>query len=229
MTVVGMYQKDLDCPICQKPFKSSKLKQNAVKLEKRDEDFCGYYAGENPTFYAVYICPNCGYSAFESDFDTVNDLQRTAVINHITPKWQYREFSGARTLEDAVSVHQLCLLNYSVMQKKPSELAKICLRLSWFYRFQKNDEREQHFMKFALLNYRKAFEVEPLEEDIDNQLTIYYLLGELSRRLGEYKDALYWFQETLKLPHIKTKKQMETLTRDQILLAKEGYSKLKKT
>jgi hypothetical protein len=40
--------------------------------------------------------------------------------------------------------------------------------------------------------------------------------------MGSYKDAIYWFQETLKLEHTKTRKQIEELTRDQIQAAKDG-------
>lgn len=222
----GLYLKSVKCPICETGFQTTKLKQRAVKLVSRDEDFCGYYANGNPIFYGVHVCPSCGYSAFESDFDTIMPLEKRAVVTNITPKWQPQDYSSARNVQDAIAVHQICLLNYTVMKKRPSELAKVCLRLAWLYRSEQNQDREIHFMKFALANYRKAFEVERLEIDPENQLLVYYLQGELHRRLAEYKDALYWYQEALKLPYIKTRKPIETLTRDQILLAKEQYKAL---
>lgn len=220
---IGLYLKSIQCPICGKSFQTTKVKQATVKLVRRDEDFCGYYANENPTFYGVQICPNCGYGAFESDFDTIMPLEKRAVTTSITPRWQSQDYGGARTVQDAIAVHQICLLNYTIMKKKPSDIAKVCLRLAWFYRSEQNQERESHFMKFALANYRKAFEEERLELDPENQLLVNYLQGELHRRLGEYKDALYWYQEALKLPHIKTRKPIETLVRDQIITAKEQY------
>ncbi|MCK8059627.1 MULTISPECIES: DUF2225 domain-containing protein [unclassified Fusibacter] len=224
----NLYLKEVTCPICSKKFKTPKIKQAGVKLIRRDEDFCGYYETYNPTFYGVYVCPNCGYSAFEGDFLQINEMQKTIAKNRIMPKWKPRTFAEERSIDEAILIHQLCLLTYNLIGQKKSDIAKVCLRLAWFYRMNENEERERHFLTFALDNYKRAYDEEHLEENPDNQILIYYLIGEISRRLDNFKESIYWFHEALKLPHMKNKRKIEIQTRDQIILVKKQAEKQKK-
>lgn len=224
----GLYIKRITCPVCKQESDTVKVKSQAVKLLKRDADFCGYYAGVNPVFYGVTQCIHCGYAAFESDFDVVRPAERDALLEKVASKWTPRAFNEARSLEDAIALHQMCLLCYSAMQRKPSELAKVCLRLAWFQRMLGNSDKEKHYLTFAMQQYTLAFERESLEADPEEQMLIYYLIGELKRQLADYQGALYWYQETLKLEHTKTRKPIETLVRDQIALARTAYAAQKK-
>lgn len=223
----GLYYKSVTCPVCQMEFQAVKLKSQAVKLLRRDADFCGYYAGHNPVFYGITLCENCGYAAFETDFEAIRPAEREIVKQAIVPKWTRRTFSQERSLEDAIQLHQLALICYSVLHRKPSDIGKICLRLAWFYRALGKGEKELHFVAFAEKQYMLAFEKEALEETPEEQMLIYYLIGELKRQLGDYQKALYWFQESLKLPHIKTRKPIETLVRDQIALTRTAHQSQK--
>lgn len=222
-----LYEKKVTCPLCRHHFTTTKVKQAGVKILKRDPDFCGYYQGDNPTFYGIYLCPKCGYAAFESEFKTVTDYEKTLILNQVSQHWKGRDFGGPRTLDEAIMVHQLCLHQYNLTQKKASTIAKLCMRLAWFYRMSDNEAKERHFVSHAFDQYRKAYDLEHLEADPELQIQVYYLMGELARQLEDYKTAVYWFQETLKCPLTKTKKKFNDQVRDQMLLAKEGYKMAK--
>ena len=42
--------KEVSCPVCNSKFKTSKVRLSQCRVERRDEDFCTYYEGENPLF-----------------------------------------------------------------------------------------------------------------------------------------------------------------------------------
>ncbi|NLJ78738.1 MAG: DUF2225 domain-containing protein, partial [Tissierellia bacterium] len=48
-----------------------------------------------------------------------------------------------------------------------------------------------------------------------------YLIGELSRRLGDKDDAVSWFNTCLEFPETKTSPALEKLVREQWRLARE--------
>lgn len=221
----GIYLSKITCPICNRESEIAKVKSSSVKLLKRDPDFCGYYATINPTFYGVQQCEHCGYTAFESDFEHVTLAEKQGIQQTISQKWQPRKVPNERGPIEAIALHQMCLVAYKAMHRKDSDIAKICLRLAWFYRLLDNPEKEKHFVEFALQYYLNAFNHEALEEDPENQMLVYYLLGDLYRQKDDFKNALYWYQECLKLPHIKTRKPIETLARDQIAEVREKASK----
>jgi hypothetical protein len=52
-----------------------------------------------------------------------------------------------------------------------------------------------------------------------------YLLGELSRRLGKYNDAIRWFGKAVTSPEKGENPRIEKLAREQWILAKEQYKK----
>ena len=55
-----------------------------------------------------------------------------------------------------------------------------------------------------------------------DELTLTYLIGEISRRLGEKEEALNWFNNVLRNPEIKDNRVIERMTREQWQLAKES-------
>ena len=60
-----LYDKEITCPVCEKKYKTKKVKSAAVKVDKKDSDFCMHFKGENPLYYSAYVCPHCGYSSTE--------------------------------------------------------------------------------------------------------------------------------------------------------------------
>lgn len=225
--ITSTYDAEITCPVCDRIFRTKKTRQKHMRITKRDPDFCPYYNGINPIFYTAYICPNCGYGALEKHFKTVTVHGKASILKTITPKWVKKDFSGIRDLDTAINVHKLVLLCYTVMDYPSSEIGKLCLKLAWFYRYM-DDPKEEEFLKHALKMLNKSYTDEPLEEDPKNESNILFLLGEISRLLGEYSKSVEWFGMALKSPGMAGNKQLEKLTRDQWAEAKTEYSKAKK-
>lgn len=225
--VSSLYDKEIKCPVCDAKFNTKKVRTQAVKMEKRDSDFCSYYAGENPAFYGVYVCPKCGYSSFESDFPNITQAQKAQVRKSVSANWSGTGYGDQRSLDDAIEAHKMVLLNYQVMEYEKSAMAKACLRLGWFYRMKGDEEKEKQFLTYAADFYEKAFTTENIEDASDPEVVILYMLGELNRRLERLDKSVRWFDMALRHPDLKDHPQVESRVRDQRLQASEEYRKQK--
>lgn len=225
--ISSTFETEINCPVCEKSFNVTKVRTKFTRLEKKDADNCPYYASINPIFYSAYVCPHCGYSALERHFSTITVNGKAEVLKKISPKWNQRDFSGIRELNDAIEVHKLVLLNYSIMHYPFHEIAKLCLKIAWLYRYR-GEAKEMDYLKHAYDMFEKSFISEPIDEDPNNEANILYLMGEIARQLQNYKKSVEWFGMALNTDGIKNNKALEKLCRDQWAEAKDAYSKAKK-
>jgi len=217
-----LYAKEIKCPVCEFIFTTQKVKTSSIRIEKRDTDFCVYYAGDNPLFYGVYVCPSCGFAALESGFENIGTVSKKIILDNISSKWMSRDFGKERNIYEAIDAYKLALLCGQLTKQKNGVLGSICLRLAWLYRYL-GEEREYQFLKYAAESFEEAFRYEKLPIGGLDDLSITYLIGETKRRLEKYEDAIYWFNKALRNPGIKQKKKLEMQIRDQWRSAREHF------
>lgn len=215
------------CPICKNQFKTLRVKKSAIRIIKRDIDFCNHYKSENPYFYSVLLCPKCGYMNFESKFHSILKYEKAQVLKTITPKWQGKSYEGYRTLEDAIEIYKLLLFQFTALKRRTSYIAGVCLKLAWFYRYKGNEKEETKFLRFALDGYAKAYSTEdfPISGMASPQLE--FLVGELYRKFGDYQTSIKWFNKVVHNPESKNMIHIKNKARDQWQLAAEEYRSLK--
>lgn len=192
------YNTRIECPVCDSSIEYTKVRSRAFKLLKQDSDFCPYYEGENPMLYEAVICPECGYAAHITSFSSINKYERARVREKISAKWTKRSFTGQRDIDKALEAFKLVLLNLYDMEAPKSEVAKICMRIAWLYRYKKDAKKEKKFLEHALNNYIEAYGNEDLtEEGKIDEYTCLFIIGELSRRLERYEDCIKWFSRLI--------------------------------
>ena len=223
----ALYDKEILCPVCNKKFKTKKVRSKYVKTLKRDADFCIHYKDVNPLYYSAFVCPHCGYASTEKNFGKLTIAQKSMIKTKISSRWNGKSYSNERSFNDAIEVHKLVLLNYNVSEFPNSEKGKLCLKLAWFYRYIES-EKEFEYLKYAVNFLENAYTSEHIDDDPQNEVNILYLLGELNRRLGNYSKSIQWFQITLKNSNIKNFPTIEKLARDQWAEAKIEFTKSKK-
>lgn len=221
-----LYSKSFTCPVCTKGFTSKKVRTSAIRTLSRDADFYTRYVGDDPTWYEIIVCPNCGYSAFESGFQDLSVAQKALVERTIKPKWKPRDYGGERTLSEAVETHLLAMICYQVIAAKKTTVGKLCLRLAWLYRSQ-NDEKEITFLESAVRNLEEGYVSERLDENKSNEINVMYLLGELNRRVGKYSEASRWLSQVLAEPEVKKIRHIEMKAREQMSQVREDYNRSK--
>lgn len=217
--VSELYDKKTKCPVCDVQFTTKKVRTSKLKLIKRDADFLSYYEGENPLFYNAFVCPNCGYAALEEKFNKIKPREKEKIKNTISTKWNERNFSDKRSVDEAIDAYKLALLAGEILEYSKYDLGNICIRLSWLNRIKEAKEEEERFTILARDLYRQAYTTESINM---GTTTLSYLIGELSRQIGDREEALNWFNTTLRSPDIKENVALEKIVREQWQLAKEG-------
>ncbi|NMB35823.1 MAG: DUF2225 domain-containing protein [Firmicutes bacterium] len=171
---------------CDAEFKSSRVKRSKQHMLKRDSDFCVHYKSENPVFYNVYVCPQCGYG-FTDNFKPPSDEEKEKIKTAIDPT---EDLCGPRSVEKAITAYQTALRCALLGGERDTIIAGLYLHLAWFNRFRKDRDEELKFLERAMEYYEKAIGSDRNLEDV---ATIFYLIGEISNRLGDDRKAVKFF------------------------------------
>lgn len=218
----SLFDRSYICQVCGNTFTSKQVKTSAVRTKERKKDFHALFSGENPTYYGVICCPMCGYAKFENDFKQELDSSERAITEQtISRNWRTQNFCEERDTEMAIIVHKIALANYKVHSAKQSILGKLYLRLAWFNRELENTEESKRYIEMALSAFLSSYELEKFEETPEKEIEIIYLIGELNRQLGNYKDAVRWFDMTIKHEFIYKNRLLKLYAKEQWALSVE--------
>ncbi|TYQ15511.1 UNVERIFIED_CONTAM: hypothetical protein Cloal_1977 [Acetivibrio alkalicellulosi] len=216
----SLYNKTVICPVCVKKIEVTKVKSKSCVIEKRDTDFCVYYETVNPLIYDVWVCEFCGYAAQGDKFENISSSDANKIIKSITPYWKKRSFSGERTIEKGLEAFKLALYNLQKIKSKPSDYAKICIRIAWIFRILK-DEKEKEFISYALKYYYEVYDKEDLPIGKFDKYTCMYMIAELNRRIGNYDESIVWFNRLITSNEARSNKVLMESAREQYHIAKE--------
>ena len=219
--VPDLYDKKLKCPVCSFEFTSKKIRTSRLRLVGRDADFLNRYKSEDPIKYNIFVCPNCGFAAWENKFDLFKEEYRQIILDNISSRWTPRSFGDERTYEEAIEAYKLALILGSLLGCSNLESGNTCLHIGWLYRLIENPEDESRFLTMARDKFISAYNNESLSGTSMDDSKLSYLIGELSRRIGDKPSAQTWLSTCLGLTSTKMNLAINDLARDQWLLVKE--------
>jgi uncharacterized protein (DUF2225 family) len=107
--LIPLYSIKVHCCNCEHEFSTSRVRPSLKKAMRRDADFCSYYKNENPDYYVVRVCPECGFASTENSADKLADWQRKAFNDQLGKRWKTRDFGGKRSWEEALETYKLAL------------------------------------------------------------------------------------------------------------------------
>lgn len=206
-----LYNAKLSCPVCNREILFRTLKSGKIRLIKTDLDLRPTYDLIDPTMYEIVVCNYCGFANLKKTLDMITDTKAELIKKNISKKFIERSYPDIYTYEIAIERYKLALLNAMVINAKESEKAYICLKLAWLYRslLEKEEiindeekyneciEEEKNFLGHALEGFKKAFINETMPAMDLDEATVKYLIGELSRRLGNLEEASRWIGEVI--------------------------------
>lgn len=219
------YEKKMVCVFCGKPFTTLKVRSRFSIPYQIDSDFCPHYreGNYNPHFYFVNVCSECGF-AFSEEFSDQFPLgSREVIQSNITKHWTKRNFGEVRDIQQALESYKLAILAGSLKKEKNAVLAGLCLRLAWLYRAEKMAEQESRFLASALNAYEESFVHSDFTGTSMSELNVLFMIGELSRRLGQYQKAILYFSKVIQHKNAKDEQKMVNRAREQWRVAKEEY------
>jgi uncharacterized protein (DUF2225 family) len=216
-----LYSVEKGCPLCGGVFSTTKVR-NSLKMVKQDFDFCTYYQEINPYYYAIWVCPHCGYAAQDVYFEKVLP---TAAADKLRAFLQARavniDFGGVRTREQAIATYKLAIFYAEMTLTLASRLAGLWIKLAWLFRESEQTAEEQIALTKALTYYEKASLKEQLPIGGLTENTLQYLMGELLRRTGKIDDAITYLGRLVSDPRARSEKRIVDLARECWRLAKE--------
>jgi len=192
-----LYDRQVTCPVCENVFKARAAKTSSYRVIKQDSDLFINYGLVNPYFYDVWVCNSCGYAAMKNDFNKIRSFQVDSVKKKITSKWHGKNYPDVYDINIAIERYKLSLLNYFVIEAKPSKKAMNCLKLAWMYRILEDNANELTFLKQALEGFNEAYFNEDFPIYGMDKFTCMYLIGELNRRVRNDSEAMSWFSRVI--------------------------------
>ena len=202
MAVEPIFTTDKDCPICKKTFAAT-MARSRLTMIKQDSDYCTYYKEVNPNFYAIWVCPHCGYAAMDTYFAEQTAAAVEKIRAFLTGREVNVNFSGRRTREQAIATYKLAIFYAELSSAPNSRLGALYLRLAWLYREGEEQEQEQLALDKARTYYEQALLKERLPIGNMSQMALEYLIGELLRRTGKVDMALTYLGKVVGNPLAK--------------------------
>ena len=188
-----LYRIKVKCPCCEAEFSTSRVRPSLKRAVRSDSDFCAYFKTVNPDYYVVRVCPYCGFASTENFKPYLTIQQKKDYYEKIGIHWKVKDYGGTRTEGDAMECYKLALLTAQTVGENIRVIAGILHHIAWLYRYQGNKEQENRFLAYALDAYVKVFE----QERTGSNARLMYLIGELNRRLGNFNEAVRWFNRVI--------------------------------
>lgn len=222
-----LYTQQVACPLCETKYSTMKVRSRFAYAYQTDSDFCPHYKSDNnPLYYFVYVCPECGYAYTKQFSDDFNPMVKEKLKEQISDKWEKRDFGYKRNIEQALSTIKLAIFSGTIKQEKHSVIAGLCLRLAWLYRREESKEQEERFLRLAVKEYENAYTQCDFDDTSMSEIKVIYLIGELNRRLGEFHKAIRYFSMVTEHKNKNLETGIVRLAREQWQVAREEYKKV---
>lgn len=222
-TVKPLYDKQITCPLCLMNFTTKRIRTRFVRIKEMESDFFTHYkeSNLNPNFYEVSVCPQCGFAFSDAFSKGLTEAAKDKYRSEIFPNWNPRDFSGERTLEEAIETQKLALISGTVKEEKNIVIAGICLRLTWLYRMKNDKRQEERFTKLALNKYKEAYSSSDHQQTSMSDMRLLYLIGELNRRIGNKEEAIKYFSRVIQHKNRSLEQKIVEMAREQWYLTRE--------
>lgn len=223
-TVKPLYDKQVTCPLCSMTYTTKRLRTRFVRIKEIESDFFTHYKEPefNPNFYEVSVCPQCGFAFSDAFSKSFSEAAKAKYKASIFPNWNPRDFSGERTLEEAIETQKLALISSTTKEEKNIVIAGICLRLAWFYRMKQDTTQEKRFIKLALNKYKDAYLASDHLQTSMSEMRLLYLIGELNRRVGNKEEAVKNFSLVIQHKNRSLEQKIVEMAREQWYLTREN-------
>ncbi len=186
-----LFQAEVSCPLCGRDFSLLRVRYSRLTVARRDEDFCLHYREGNPYRYWVWVCPHCGYASPETAFSS--PWRPEVLRSLLRGKKPALDFTGERSFEVGLASFKLALFQAERSSAPHSLRAGLALRAAWLLRVEGKEEEEPPYLRLAREEYLRALDREKFPVGKMTEETVRYMIGELSLRLGEAREAMGWF------------------------------------
>jgi len=181
------FPQKVKCPICGHKFEITVMGSYTTFGTMKDFQKQGAIG----SMYRITInsCPKCRFSGFNSDLKRTFTKETKAEILQILEPYKKVAMNDIIESEIAAKIH-------IYLKEKNDRVANIYLIASYILKFDTTQtEKRKELQKESIIYLQKAIESQEYKETVIP--TIYYLIGELYRRIGEFENAIKYFDMAL--------------------------------
>jgi uncharacterized protein (DUF2225 family)/CRP-like cAMP-binding protein len=211
-----LWGKLCQCPVSNTRFTALNVRPDVAKVKARDTDLRDVYEGANPTWYLVYVCPECLFAAYPEEFAALPATEATAIASTLPQRREIaagHDLHGERSLEAAAAAYRLAVHCYSLRGPDHQRMGGLYQRLAWLSREAGDAQAEQRYLAEALMSLRAGLD-QPKARPPEVELAMLYSIGELHLRLGNPVEAVRSFAQASQHPEFKKQPDIQRLTRD---------------
>ncbi len=175
------HKKAVVCPVCGTQV-NNHAAEEMYSVDFVESDFRVRTLEEDILDNWMVFCHKCFYVTH--DFSLIPD--KINVIRNIVYSDEYRErFTDINPTTMELFEHFVYILKKT--EANPMVFADTYLRMSWLFEDEGDEERAAEYREKAIVNFARTLLVgDPSEKDTS---MIYYYIGELSRRNGQFNRA----------------------------------------
>ncbi len=194
------WYKKMTCPLCEAEFEALRVFSNAISVDKRDIFLRPTYKDVNPEWYALITCPDCYFTAYESDFDKILDkipYDRLEILRKSLLRAKNNlsiNLEEDRTQEDTHNIQILGLLTY-IQADLPFKTAQLFLKMGWYYMDKKDLENAAVSYSKSLKQFERAYAEDKKGEHSDG---IMFYMSSLNIQLNQIKEGFKWLEKLMK-------------------------------
>lgn len=186
-----IYEKKFTCPVCEKKFMATIVRDSKVRLLSIEYDLRPIYTPVEPLFYDIVVCDTCGYTAVKNFFSKITNRQSDLIRSEISPNFKPVPYPKVPKIDMAIERYKLALLCTVVKQGSNGEKAYLCMKLTWLHRIKGNDAKnEKKFAALAIQGFASALLEERLPIMGMEESTILYVIAAFSKFVGDNRNAL---------------------------------------
>lgn len=222
-----LWNKKLQCPFCNGEFETTRLRPSALRVKEKWSDFGCLYEGHSPYLYAITACSHCMVAARNEEFEKLNPSYEPKLMEFSkkmkgSPQKPALFALGEATVEQAIRRHELAIACHKLRaHSEAGELAGLLLHIVWIRRVNGDAEGERKALEQAVEAYKLFYEKGNKLPEKLGEPGVLYLIGELLRRLGQYREARNYFGKALSSKELEAFPNIDSLVREQMLVAKE--------
>ena len=216
-----LFDREVVCPVCEKRFTVKSIRSTKLVRVKHETDFRQRYEKFEPLWYIVWVCPNCFYANYRSEFSTLAGAQKKLLEagREKRKKEFYPEFGSRRTVRGVIEAYRLAVECAVTMRDREEKIGNLWLNLAWIYEDFGDTHRQREALEQALYWMKKGFLETSHHLSLEQVQKVGYLIGEICRRLGLYREAREFYYRSIQRKG--GNKAINVLATDQLQAIKE--------
>jgi len=183
---------ELTCPCCGRRFPSAALVSTS-RSGKLTTDLWQQSSGIEPLPYEIHTCTHCGYTSRADKFEehVLSETVKKRVLRWLTPALEARPPDTARRYEFAAWIEEW-------RGGKESAVGFLYHQAAWCSRVSKDEAEERRYAQLAVHHFERSVGKGGCARG-EVLVILCYLIGELSRRVGDREKAQEWLTDASEL------------------------------